>query len=73
MAILLKYEDDASLKIAKAGFSLCDQDFSLSSDGMQLELWEKPVFWALMCVVEGGEGRSFKQVATVGCVEDFDG
>ena len=40
---------------------------------MQLELWEKPVFWVVMCVVEGKEGRSFKQVATVGCVEELDG
>lgn len=42
----------------------------------QLELWGKPVFGC--CVVkiiyfgEGREGKSFKQVAAVGCFEDFD-
>jgi len=41
---------------------------------MQLELWEKPVFWGVVefiCVVEGKEGKSFKQVATAGCFEDL--
>jgi hypothetical protein len=60
---------------------LYGQDFSslvpTTRETQLLELWGKPVLGSYVVKIiyldEGREGKSFKQVAAVGCFEDFDG